>query len=143
MQRTTNIQLKHIQAAETHAVRHPVLRKGLPKSSCVFDRDTHSETCHLGAFVDNKLVGVLTLLPNSTDVQLRGMAVLERYQANGIGRQLVAYAEKQVRSWGIDFMWMNARLIAIPFYQKCGYQKEGASFVLPYGGEHYKMIKTL
>ena len=88
-------------------------------------------------------IGVLTLLPNATDVQLRGMAVLPEMQKLGIGFQLILEAEKCVMSMGISLLWMNARLVAIPFYERCSYQKLGDKFRLPFGGELYKMIKNL
>ena len=143
MQRSTNIQLKLICAKDTYMVRHPVLRKGLPIETCSFDRDDDSKTMHLGANVNNKLVGVLTILRNTSDAQLRGMAVLPEMQKQGIGHQLILEAERHVKKMGLSLLWMNARLAAIPFYERCGYQKQGHIFNLPYGGDHYKMIKHL
>ena len=124
-------------------MRHPVLRNGLPLESCAFDRDEDSKTIHLGAYLENKAIGVLTLLPNSKDVQLRGMAVLTYHQGQGIGKQLLAKAEAIVIDLDHNSVWMNARLIAIPFYASCGYQKQGDIFRLPYGGDHFKMTKNL
>jgi len=143
LQRATNIQLKPICTKDTYMVRHPVLRNGLPIETCAFDRDEDNDTLHLGAYIDKKLIGVLTLLPNASDVQLRGMAVLPEMQKLGIGYQLILEAEKRVIQMGISLLWMNARLIAVPFYERCGYQKQGEKFRLPYSGDHYKMIKHL
>ena len=143
MQQNTNIQLKAICTKDTYVVRHPVLRNGLPLESCAFDVDDEPNTLHLGAFANDTLVGVLTLLPKPESVQLRGMAVLEHFQGQGIGKQLVAHAEQHVRQQNICTVWMNARLIAVPFYEACGYQKQGDTFELPYGGTHYYMLKNL
>ena len=99
-------------------MRHPLLRNGLPLESCAFDRDEDSKTIHLGAYLENKTVGVLTLLPNSKDVQLRGMAVLSHHQGEGIGRQLLAKAEAMVIDLDLNGIWMNARLIAIPNWRR-------------------------
>lgn len=143
MQRDTNIQFKQIKTIDTYAVRHPVLRSGLAQDSCAFDRDEDSGTIHLGAFFNQKHVGVLTLLPNPLDVQLRGMAMLKSHQGVGIGKMMMAKAEQVVRQLDKKMVWMNARLIAIPFYKKCGYKTTGNKFVLPYGGEHIKMTKIL
>lgn len=76
-------------------------------------------------------------------MQIRGMAVLENFQGKGFGKQLIAHAENLVHSRNICTMWMNARLIAVPFYEGCGYQKQGDAFELSYGGTHFKMIKRL
>ena len=143
MQIITNIQLKQISAKDSYVVRHPVLRKGLAQRSCAFDRDEDTTTIHLGAFENNALVGVLSLLQNTADIQLRGMAVLESHQGLGIGKTMIAKAEEMVKELSVKKLWMNARLIAVPFYESCGYTKEGVSFELPYGGMHYKMTKTL
>ena len=87
-------------------MRHPVLRNGLPLESCAFDRDEDSKTIHLAAYLENKTVGVLTLLPNSKDVQLRGMAVLTHHQGKGIGKQLLAKAEALVIRLDQNSVWM-------------------------------------
>lgn len=143
MQIITNIQLKEINTTATYAVRNPVLRNGLPIESCAYDFDDAPNTMHLGAFANDSLIGVLTLISKKQSVQLRGMAVLEKFQGQGVGKQLVAHAENLVRQQNNCNLWMNARLIAVPFYEACGYEKQGENFELPYGGIHYKMIKNL
>ena len=50
--------IKKISAEKTHAIRHPMLRQGRPIEDCVFDGDKDPKTIHLGAFIENKLVGV-------------------------------------------------------------------------------------
>lgn len=119
------------------------MRKGLPLSSCTFDRDEDNSTIHLGAFLENRAIGVLTLLTNTKNVQIRGMAVLEKFQGKGIGKQLISHAENLVYGRNFCTIWMNARRIAVPFYKRCGYRKQGDAFELPYGGTHFKMIKSL
>ncbi|MAW16832.1 MAG: GNAT family N-acetyltransferase [Flavobacteriaceae bacterium] len=137
------MQFKQIKATATYTVRHSVLRKGLPLSSCTFDRDEDNSTIHLGAFLENRAIGILTLLTNTKNVQIRGMAGLEKFQGKGIGKQLIAHAENLVHGRNICTIWMNARRIAVPFYKRCGYRKQGDAFELPYGGTHFKMIKSL
>ena len=112
-------------------MRHPVLRSGLAQASCAFDRDEDRDTIHLGAFLNQKHVSVLTLLANPSDVQLRGMAVLNTHQGLGIGKMMMAKAEQIVRQLDKKMVWMNARLIAIPFYKKCGYTVSYTHLTLP------------
>lgn len=144
------IHIKSISALETHAVRHPVLRPGLPKETCVFEGDDAPDTFHLGAFLDQKIVGVLTLMSNpdyacaqEPNVQLRGMGVLDSERGLGVGAALIRSAEIQVRQKQIKLMWMNARLIAVPFYQKMGFSIKGAEFDIPVAGPHHYMTKTI
>lgn len=143
MQIATNIQLKEIDTTATYTVRHPVLRNGLPIESCAFDFDDAPSTMHLGAFENDRLIGVLTLIFKTQSVQLRGMAVLEQFQGQGVGKQLIVHAENYVKRQNIQTIWMNARRIAVPFYKACGYKKQGESFELAHGGTHWKMIKNL
>ena len=144
------IHIKSISALETHAVRHPVLRPGLPRKTCIFDGDESESTLHLGAFCEKKMIGVLTLIFNPEyasaqvpNVQLRGMGVLRTERGQGIGAALVQAAEKQVRQQKIGLIWMNARLIAVPFYQKMGYSVNGAEFDIPVAGPHHYMTKYI
>ena len=144
------IHIKSISALETHTVRHPVLRPGLPRKTCEFDGDESESTLHLGAFYDEKMVGVLTLMYNPDyataqvpNVQLRGMGVLRAQRGQGIGAALVQAAEKQVQEKKIGLIWMNARLIAVPFYQKMGYSVNGAEFDIPVAGPHHYMTKYI
>lgn len=139
--------IKFITPAQTIPVRHPVLREGKPIDSCVFAGDELATTFHMGYFLDEKLVGVVTLLENDYQdqigkgFQLRGMAVLPEVQGMGVGKQLVAFSETEVLNRGGDYIWMNARIIAVPFYEKLCYTIISELFDIPDVGGHYRMLK--
>lgn len=142
--------IKEITATKAYDVRHPVLREGKPIDSCHFDGDDLSTTFHLGYFIDEQLVGVVSLLERdhatlkySKTFQLRGMAVLTSFQKRGIGDALVKKAEEMIQQKNGTFMWMNSREIAVRFYEKLGYQKHGEPFSIPKIGIHFTMIKEL
>lgn len=95
------IELKQIQTNDLIPVRHAVLRKGLPVESCHFQEDNLSTTIHFGAFVDKKIVGCATVIKNrnsnfdtENQYQLRGMAVLDDFQKQGVGEKYFAFANK-------------------------------------------------
>jgi len=141
--------IKKITAKTAYKVRHPVLREGKPLDSCHFDGDDLPSTFHLGYYTNELLVGVVSLLDKAHPdfsaehpFQLRGMAVLTNYQKRGIGDALVKKAEEMILARGGTAMWMNAREIAVPFYEKLGYQKHGIPFTIPKIGLHFVMIKT-
>lgn len=141
--------IKRITATDAYAVRHPVLREGKPLDSCRFDGDDLDTTFHLGYFIDHELAGVVTLLekphleiPSNHPFQLRGMAVLQKFQKKGIGYALVQKAEEIIQQKNGTQIWMNARIIAIGFYEGLGYQKFGPAFEIPIVGTHYVMTKT-
>lgn len=147
---TPAISIQEISARKAFEVRHPVLREGKPLESCHFEGDTLATTFHLGYFINQQLVGVVTMMENKLasinsekSFQLRGMAVLASFQKRGIGDALVKKAEEITIARRGTFIWMNAREIAVLFYEKLGYQKYGNPFTIPKIGLHYVMIKTL
>ncbi|OYQ33147.1 GNAT family N-acetyltransferase [Flavobacterium cyanobacteriorum] len=144
------ILIKQIAPEETFAVRHPVLRPGKPLEACVFDGDNLPDTIHFGLYDDDNLGGVASLFKavnpafkEERQLQLRGMAVLPAYRNKGFGEKLVQAAEAYAISGGTGLIWFNAREAAVGFYEKMGYKKTGARFVIQDIGPHYVMYKIL
>lgn len=141
------ISVMPISAAQTRAVRQPVLRPGLPLSSCVFDGDMLPTTTHFGVFSHQNLVGVVTLLQNNhpyfqgKQLQLRGMAVLDSFQGLGLGKKLLDASEQYARDNHYPIIWCNARSSAKDFYARFGYHIQGEEFVIDGVGLHYIMYK--
>lgn len=140
--------IKKITARETFSVRNPVLRAGKPIESCLFLGDDLKTTSHFGFFVDEKMVGVSSLFEEKNKLfdlekqfQIRGMAVLEDFQKTGIGNNLIKYIENHLESEIL--IWFNARVIAVDFYKKLGYQIIGNSFEIDEIGKHFVMYKIL
>ena len=76
---------------------------------------------HFGAFVDNKLVGVISLFREGHIFQFRKFAVDPAFQNKGIGTALLNYiTEFAVEDGGLK-LWCNARLNATGFYLKNGF----------------------
>jgi len=87
------IQIKETPSKETYSVRQPVLRKGKPIESCIFEGDDLETTHHFGLFDNEKLIGIISLFEKinpifaeKNQVQIRGMAVLETQQKKDLGR---------------------------------------------------------
>ncbi len=149
------ITIHTINALETYSVRHPVLRAGRPVESCAMDGDHLESTLHLGAFNREHLIGVATLVKSLNDkapvtlqesqtcYQLRGMAVQPQQQGNGIGKLLIDASIEQLQQLHIDLLWFNARIKAVSFYQRLGFEKVGHVFEIKEVGPHYKMYKWL
>ncbi len=140
--------IRKITAIETFLVRNPVLRAGKPIQSCIFLGDDLKTTSHFGFFIDEKMVGVSSLFQEKNKLfdlekqfQIRGMAVLENFQKKGIGNKLVKYIENHLETETL--IWFNARIIAVDFYEKLGYQIIGNSFEIDEIGKHFVMCKIL
>lgn len=137
-----------INAEATIPVRHAVLRVGKPVSSCIFEGDNLPTTKHFGAFENQKLVGVITVLEKTNALflskkqfQIRGMAVLNEFQHQGYGYDLMQIAEKYIQDQQGNIIWLNARQSAVAFYEKLGYRIIGDSFEIIDIGTHFVMLK--
>ncbi|WP_191860463.1 GNAT family N-acetyltransferase [Hanstruepera ponticola] len=143
------LSLKTISAQETYPVRHPILREGRPLSECEFEGDEDPTTIHLGLYSKEKLIGVATFLKKSNpcfsekvQYQLRGMAILQRFQNKGLGKIILDEAERLLTN-KCHRIWFNARKIAVNFYEKNGYKKTGEPFEIANVGVHYVMTKKI
>ena len=124
-------------------LRNEVLRKPLGLS--LWDDDLSKDDGDLlfVAMEDDKMVGcvILKMLGNEA-MKLRAMAVRPQLQGAGIGRMLVQEAEKTAIAMGYKYIEMYARVVAIPFYEKLGYNITSDEFIevtVP----HRKMKKEL
>ena len=91
-------------------------------------RDKEAGYLHIGCIecLDDKLVGGLVLAPlNDEDVRMMQVAVDNRYQGEGVGRDMVRYAEQRAKSSGFSKIIMHAMLSVVNFYEKIGYHRPG------------------
>lgn len=131
-------------------MRHPILRAGKPFESCVFDGDNHETTLHLGIYLKDKLIGVCSFFQNShnnipqeTQYQIRGMAIIKSFQGKGLGYKILNYGENLLKEKNTRTIWCNAREVALHFYKQNGYQILGDPFPIGDIGLHYVMYKWL
>lgn len=142
------VQIKYIIPEETYQIRKKILRKNM-NLPAEFHGDFDKETFHLGLFEDNKLVSIASFVKainenfKGSQFQLRGMATLAEYQGNGFGKLLILEAEKILKEKNIPILWCNARVSAVHFYYKQGFQSIGQEFDIPQIGGHYVMFKKL
>ncbi|WMW78209.1 GNAT family N-acetyltransferase [Flavobacterium sp. 20NA77.7] len=145
-----NLQVKKIPFNKTFAVRHPVLRAGKPVETCYFEGDELPTTTHFGLFLEEKLLGVLSVFKNECPIieskkayQYRGMAILAPYQNKKYGVLLLDAANTWVAEEQGDLIWFNAREKAIGFYKRNGFTIFGTVFDIANIGPHVLMFKYL
>ncbi len=142
------IKIKEISAEETFSIRLEVLRKNIPLPF-EFNGDFDSDTIHLGAFKNDKLIAVSSYMKanckdfEGNQYQLRGMATLTEYQGFGAGKLMLQKAVLILKEKSITLLWCNARIAAVEFYNKQGFQTIGEKFEISPVGEHYVMFKAL
>ncbi|SFD27556.1 Acetyltransferase (GNAT) domain-containing protein [Chitinophaga sp. CF118] len=128
---------------EMVSLRDIVLRKplGLSFTADYLQKEINDQL--IGCYKEESLVAccILTRLDDST-VQLRQMAVDNTQQGQGIGRQLILFAEQQSKNKGYTRLMMHARKVAKGFYEKLGYSAQGPEFE-EVGIPHNEMSKEL
>jgi phosphoribosylformimino-5-aminoimidazole carboxamide ribotide isomerase len=83
---------------------------------------------HFGAFLDNSLVGVISLFKHEDDFQFRKFAVDPEWQRKGIGNRLLKHTVEFAISAGAKRIWCNARINALDFYLKNDFEHTGDLF---------------
>ena len=157
----SNIKLYHIFICMDHVIRKTdaenllpvrsiILRKNADFDLCRYKGDNNKDSIHLACFLNNKIIGAVSLIKNipthknlKNCVQVRGMCVLKEYQGMGVGKKLIEYAEKKCKEVGFDFVWMNARIIALDFYLKLNYFDSGIKYEISNIGLHHFLFKSL
>jgi len=132
-------------------LRWRILRAGLPKESAHFPGDYDPTTLHIAAIDDeagDQVIACATFMQNQYNniaaSQLRGMAVDDGYRSQGIGEQILIFADEQILQHGYALQfWCNARKPAVRFYQRLGWKTDGEEFDIPTAGPHFKMTRVL
>lgn len=133
--------------AEILPLRHAVLRPGRPLAAAAFAGDDSPEAVHVGAFLPSgAVVGCASLLVEPLEGRparrLRGMATRADLRRRGVGRRVLALAE--ACAWtGAEppLLWCHARLEAVPFYRRHGWEVVAPPFDIPAVGPHHTMVK--
>ena len=142
------MEVKMIGAQDTYQIRKQVLRKNIPLSH-EFNGDLDENTFHIGAYYKGILIGVASFMNADSDhfsgvqYQLRGMATADEYRGFGAGKLLMDKAFEILQLRSADYLWCNARIVALDFYRKMGLKTFGKMFTLTYVGDHYVMFKKL
>lgn len=97
---------------------------------------------HIAAYIDNQMVGTSRLIKDGKTLKVGRVAVLKEFRKFGVGKAMMAYAEKQALNNGFDQLKLGAQVSAIPFYEKSGYVVIGEVY-LDANIDHKDMIKNL
>ncbi len=145
------LQLDSKNLKNLHSLRAEVLRPGLPIKSSYYSEDTHQSTIHLAFKAsDNQLCSIATFIKESSPLfaeehqyRLRGMATAKDHRKRGLGSSLLHEAFNILKEKEVNILWCNARVLAISFYKKLGFETIGEQFDIPRIGPHFVMKKLL
>ena len=112
-------------------LRYKILLEPLGLKFLDMHRTREAGYLHIGCVesLDDRLVGGLILAPvNDEEIRMMQVAVDTKYQGEGVGRDLVHYAEKRAKEAGYSRLVMHAMLSVVNFYERLGYRQEGEIF---------------
>lgn len=142
--------IRFIKVDEALPLRNIVLREGkLKPDECRFPSDNVPGNFHLGYYIKNQLTCIASFHPQNLDgfegrgYQLRGMATADGYKGQGIGSQLVSFVLTHLRQLKVNYVWCNARKVAVAFYAQLGFEIISLEFEVPGIGPHYVMLIKL
>jgi predicted GNAT family N-acyltransferase len=139
--------LQRVTADRIIDLRHTVLRAGYPRASAHFDGDDLDTTLHVAAILGGTVVGCATYMRQNHGEEpayrLRGMATDPAWRGTGLGAKLLNLTDILMQSDPIRLRWCNARVPAIGFYLKQGWQVVSDEFDIPTAGPHHRMIRRL
>jgi GNAT superfamily N-acetyltransferase len=129
-------------------LRDEVLIRGTDRDSPAFPEDQDPSTHHMGAFRNGTNIACLSLMyapyEDRNAFQLRGMAVNPEYQGTGVGKSLLNFAERWVvRNTSTRVLWCNARIAAVRFYEKQGWEVVSEQFLIAGVGLHHRMVRKM
>ncbi len=145
------MQIRPLTAAETRPLRSAVLRPGQPPASLAYPGDDAPGSFHAGAVVGGEVVGIATVYPEPMPLapedvldaanafRLRGMATRPDLQGTGLGRAVLLRCLEHVRDAGAEVLWCNARVPALGFYRRLGFETVGDVFEIAGIGPHFLM----
>ncbi|MGH1468640.1 MAG: GNAT family N-acetyltransferase [Bdellovibrionales bacterium] len=127
-------------------LRQEVLHPGGPRDRVVYAQDKEDSTIHLihkDLNGDILITGTMILEAEEEngeqEFRIRGMAVSEKLRGQGLGTKLLEKFIEVAREEKVYKIWCNARVKALPLYERKGFVKTGEPFDVPGSGPHYRM----
>lgn len=106
-----------------------VPRIGREPAPMVADFETAIARHHLHVFEAAEAVaGFIVFYPREDHVHIENVAVAPQYQGSGIGKRLIAYAERHTRDYGFGKieLYTNEKMTEnIAYYPRLGFEETG------------------
>lgn len=141
------IVIERISAVQTHDLRRRVLRGDDPDAVVTLPGDDADDTVHLGAIEGPRVVAISTWLvapypeaPTVRAVQLRGMATDPARVGHGLGMRLLRAGHEHAAATHAEIVWANARLSALGFYERNGFEAVGPVFATADTGLPHQLV---
>ncbi len=75
---------------------------------------------HLGLFIEEQLVSIVSAFIRSNEAQFRKFATLDEHQGKGYGTILLRHLITKLEHQNLKRIWCNARIDKTNFYERFG-----------------------
>ncbi|MGH9105688.1 MAG: GNAT family N-acetyltransferase [Acidimicrobiales bacterium] len=143
---------RRCRSEDVVGLRQQVLRPHQRLEDVRFARDDDPGTAHFCAEDDEGHVICVATMWRETPPwcpgagaawRLRGMATAPEWQGRGAGSAVLASVLSHVAGAGGGLLWCNARMAAVPFYERVGLVRTGHPWEEPVIGPHVAMCKPV
>lgn len=122
-----SLYIEQVIATRTWKLRQEVLYSDGSLKDVMIDVDF--EGTHFAASVEGELVGVISVFKiDQNQYQFRKFTVLPKFQGYGIGTALFKSVFDFCTLWKGTSLFCDARVEAVPFYEKLGMHIKGEHF---------------
>lgn len=129
------IQIEQIFPSLTWRIRHETMYPEQDFDIVKLEQDF--EGYHFGLYENHVLVGVVSLFIENKMAQFRKFAVLPQAQGKGYGKHLMLHLINFCKTNCIEVLWCHARVNALGFYKKNGFEK----IDLPFSKNQIEYVK--
>jgi GNAT superfamily N-acetyltransferase len=143
--------VSQVTLADIMQLRVAVLRKGTPATDCNYPEDVYPDVVHFGIIHEGTTIATSSWFmkecpeqPGALAMQLKGMAVADHLQGEGIGALLIDAGLTLANERGATIAWARARDSALGFYERLGFVSTGDGFIDgPTAMPHHIVVRTL
>lgn len=132
----TGVDVVALPTADILDLRVRVLRKGTPFTHANYPEDEYPDVVNFCIVRDGAPIATSTWFtkecpefPGVAAVQLKGMAVDDHLQGDGLGAILIARGLDHARTLDARIVWARARDSALYFYERRGFRVVGQGFM--------------
>lgn len=146
-----SVLIRRVAAEEVRPLRHRVLRPNQAVEETLYPGDDLADTVHLAAYdgdrAGGRIVGIASLYREGRAAgpgwRLRGMATDASVRGAGHGAEVLAACIDHVATAGGGELWCNARMAAVGFYRRAGFEVVGEESDVPGIGAHVVMVRAV
>lgn len=142
--------IKYITPKDAFDLRSNFLRTPTMPPYHAFEGENLPSSLHLGAYDGNRIVSAVSFVQGKSDhfsqdkqYMMRAMVTDPDYRNKHAASIIIEEGIRELVKRGTEVVWFNARVYAIPFYEKNGFTVIGDEFMIPDVCMHKVMYKIL